>query len=285
MCILLPLKCRKEGLTSWQKAAILDTERILLVKVVPFCTRRKSRRKRRTSVAFAVTERRKRSLCLRASVQAPFGGSTAHVWTAGVWKVQKRNMRNVNRCEICKKPFNISIRRRTLLWQSSRHLVLGVTLALSSVVFFFALTVFLRKTLGTISCRAPWRSVSYTTMFNLDGIMLTLFGYFMLVLLATFAFALVYSRWHTREEIEAHVQEFQALPEFWTFRNTTKVVAVYVIGIGQALCLGYLMKLWIYRTSNVVWNWEASPSIGAVLYMTFLTLGMSTVRAGREFFL
>ncbi|RNF11984.1 hypothetical protein TcG_09068 [Trypanosoma cruzi] len=202
------------------------------------------------------------------------------------WRMEsaKRNMRNVNRCEICKKPFNISIRRRTLLWQSSRHLVLGVTLALSSVVFFFAITVFLRKTLGTISCRAPWRSVSYTTMFNLDGIMLTLFGYFMLVLLATFAFALVYSRWHTREEIEAHVQEFQALPEFWTFRNTTKVVAVYVIGIGQALCLGYLMKLWIYRTSNVVWNWEASPSIGAVLYMTFLTLGMSAVRAGREFF-
>ncbi|RNE97481.1 hypothetical protein TraAM80_09352 [Trypanosoma rangeli] len=201
------------------------------------------------------------------------------------WRLEsmKRNIRNINRCEICKRPFNVSIRRRTLLWQSSRHFVLAITLAVSTVVFFAGLSVLLRNTLGSISCRAPWRRVSYATMFNLDGIILTLFGYFMLTSLATFSFALVYSRWHVREETEAHVQEFQVLPEFWTPRNTAKVVAVYVIGVGQALCLGYLLKLFIYRTSSVAWNWEASPSIGAVLYMMLLSFGVSVVRGGREF--
>ncbi|RNE98500.1 hypothetical protein TraAM80_08862 [Trypanosoma rangeli] len=71
-------------------------------------------------------------------------------------------------------------------------------------------------------------------MFNLDGVILTLFGYFMLTSLATLSLALVYSWWHVREETEAHVREFQVLPEFWTPRNTAKVVAVCVIGVGQA---------------------------------------------------
>ncbi|RNF06933.1 uncharacterized protein Tco025E_07481 [Trypanosoma conorhini] len=201
------------------------------------------------------------------------------------WRLEsaKRNIRNVNRCEICKKPFSIPIRRRTLLWQSSRHFLLAITLAVSTVVLFAALSVLLRNTLGSISCQAPWRSVSYATMFNLDGIILTLFGYFMLTLLATFSFALVYSRWHVREETEAYVQEFQVLPEFWTRRNTAKVVAVYVIGLGQALCLGYLLKLFVYRTSSVAWNWEASPSIGAVLYLMLLSFAVSVVRGGRDF--
>ncbi|KAH9600902.1 zinc finger protein [Trypanosoma melophagium] len=194
----------------------------------------------------------------------------------------KRNMRHVQRCEICRQPFRVAIRRRTLLLQSSRQVLRTVLLLLCVLTYFVALAVLLHVTFGEMACRTPWRRVSYSTMFSLDGAVVTLFAYLLLTLLAAFAFAAVYSHWHMRAETTAHVQEFQLLPVFWTRRNTMAVCVIYILGIVHALSFGYLLKLLMYRTSTVVWNWEASPSSGAVLYMMFITFIVSLVRWVRD---
>ncbi|AAZ11078.1 hypothetical protein, conserved [Trypanosoma brucei brucei TREU927] len=193
------------------------------------------------------------------------------------WRIEstKRNIRNVDRCEICKKPFRVPISRRALVVKNLKGVGSGLLLVLSSVFAFVAVTAGQRVTFGEMTCRAPWHAVSYGTMFEFDGVILTVFLQFMLTMLAAFAFSAVYANFHTDPETLAYLMAFQTLPPFWTRRNTCIIVLIFVGGVLQALALGFLVKLFIYRTSSIVWSWEASPCTGAVLFLGYATFGTS----------
>ncbi|CCD16748.1 unnamed protein product [Trypanosoma congolense IL3000] len=199
-----------------------------------------------------------------------------HLSCLDKWRMESkvRNSRNVNRCEICMKPFRVPISKRILIMKNLQRVALVGLMILCVVVMFIVVTVSQRATLGELTCRTQWHTVAYSTMFDADGIILTVFVQLMLTLLAAFAFAVVYGWWHTRPETMEHLAIHHTLPPFWTRRNILSVLAFFGCGVMQALSLGLLLKLFMYRTSTIVWTWEASPCTGAVLFMGYVSLGM-----------
>ncbi|KAG8347753.1 RING variant domain [Trypanosoma vivax] len=197
------------------------------------------------------------------------------------WRISSvgRNKEYVRLCEICRKPFRIGISRHKLLWKIFLSVSRFLLLLFMIVAVFSLSTVGLRITLGEMTCHSPWRRVSYSTMFRIDGLVLTSFMYLMLTILAAFSYALTYSRWRTRMETVVYILEFQMLPPFWTVANAVKLFSTFLVGLLQAFSLGLLVKFLVYRTSYIAWSWEASPCIGAVLYVCYIApmMGVATV--------
>ncbi|KAG8340752.1 RING variant domain [Trypanosoma vivax] len=191
------------------------------------------------------------------------------------WRIESmdRNVENVNNCEICKKPFSVNISAGVLLWGAFLNISLILLLIAVGVGMFVLISYAMRLSIGEMTCRAPWHQVAYNTTFSFDGMILTLFTHLVLTALAAFAYALVYGRWHMRAETILYVLEHQMLPEFWTRGNVAKVVGMFFIGIIQGLSLGLLLKFLLYQTSYVAWSWEASPCVGAILYMSHIIVG------------
>lgn len=198
-----------------------------------------------------------------------------HVSCLDRWRIEstKRNLHNVNCCEICKKPFHVPISRHAQIMRNLKSVSRGLLLVFSIIFTFITATIGQRVTLGEMTCRTPWHTVSYSTMFEIDGVVLTVFMQFTLTMLAVYAFALVSARFHADPETLEHLLTFQTFPPFWTMRNTGMIVLIFAGGVLQALALGLLTKLFIYRTSNIVWSWEASPCIGAVLFLGYVAMG------------
>lgn len=189
------------------------------------------------------------------------------------WRVEsaKRNIGNVNNCEICKKPFTIGIRRSTLFWQSSKHVVNGVLLFITCFITIFCITTFTHSVIGELSCVATYHKVAYTSMFEFQGLALSLFAYCLIVLMILFSNLVVYSWFRSRPDVEEYVNAMHIIPSFWTRRNVARIVGVSVVLVAQVLSMGYLIKIFMYTTSNIAWTWEISPLLGGIIFTVFMT--------------
>ncbi|CCW71569.1 unnamed protein product [Phytomonas sp. Hart1] len=197
------------------------------------------------------------------------------------WRVEsiKRNLQNVNTCEICKCPFKIKIRRSILIWQSCKSIVYGVILVLSCLVCILLAPLIAYGVFGEISCVAKYHHVPYATIYKLDGIMLSFFLYIEIILAVILARLIVYSWFRSSPAVETYIAEVHVIPRFMTWRNILKIALVTCVLIAQAISVGYLIKYLMYATSDIVWNWEASPLIGGILYIffIFIALGVSVL--------
>ncbi|CBZ36596.1 hypothetical protein, conserved [Leishmania donovani] len=187
------------------------------------------------------------------------------------WRIEsaKRNLANVNHCEICKEPFRVNIQRSTLLWESSQQILNGVCLFLACFIMIVTTTTLTHVVLGEMSCSASYHQVAYSTMFRFEGISLTLFVYCLAVLLVLFANLIVYSWFRSQPDVEEYVEEMHIVPPFYTRRNVLLIVLVCLVLLAQAHAMGYLLKYFLYRTSHLVWNWETSPLMGGILLSIF----------------
>lgn len=187
------------------------------------------------------------------------------------WRIEsaKRNLANVNHCEICKEPFRVNIQRSTLLWESSQQILNGVCLFLACFIMVVTTTTLTHVVLGEMSCSAAYHQVAYSTMFRFEGISLTLFVYCLAVLLVLFANLIVYSWFRSQPDVEEYVEEMHIVPPFYTRRNVLFIVLVCLVLLAQAHAMGYLIKYFLYRTSHLVWNWETSPLMGGAFFSIF----------------
>lgn len=194
-----------------------------------------------------------------------------HAMCLDRWRIEsaKRNLANVNHCEICKEPFRVNIQRSTLLWESSQQILNGVCLFLACLIMIVTTTTLMHIVLGEMSCSASYHQVAYSAMFRFEGISLTFFVYCLAVLLVLFANFIVYSWFRSQPDVEEYVEEMHIVPPFYTRRNILLIVLVCFVLLAQAHAMGYLLKYFLYRTSNIAWNWETSPLMGGVLFSVF----------------
>ncbi|GET91195.1 hypothetical protein, conserved [Leishmania tarentolae] len=200
------------------------------------------------------------------------------------WRIEsaKRNLSNVNHCEICKEPFRVNIQRSTLLWENSQQILSGVCMFLACLAMIVTTTVVSRVVLGEMSCSASYHQVDYASMFRLEGISLTLFVYCLAVLLMLFANIIVYSWFRSQPDVEEYVEEMHIIPPFYTRRNVLSIVLVSVVLLAQAHAMGYLIKYILYKTSRLVWNWETSPLMGGIFFSIFTIVTTSFFSGIRE---
>ncbi|CAJ1031607.1 RING-variant domain containing protein, putative [Leishmania lindenbergi] len=203
------------------------------------------------------------------------------------WRIEsaKRNLANVNHCEICKEPFRVNIQRSMLLWESSQHILNGICLFLACFVMLVAATTLTHVTLGELSCSASYHQVAYSTMFRFEGLSLTLFVYCLMVLLLLYANLIVYSWFRSQPDVEEYVEEMHIIPPFYTRHNVLLIVLVGVVLLTQAHAMGYLLKYLLYKTSHLAWNWETSPLIGGMLFSLFSTCTVTLCSWGRYMYL
>lgn len=192
------------------------------------------------------------------------------------WRLEsaKRNMSHVNHCEICKKPFQIAIQRSTLLWESSQHLIRGALLFLTCFATIVMTTSASHAILGELSCSASYHEVAYSTMFQFEGLSLSLFIYCMAVLMVLYANLVVYSWFRSRRDVEEYIEEMHTIPPFYTTRNIWMIVLLCLVLLAQVMATGFLLKYFFYNTSNGVWSWEISPLVGGMLLTLFTTCGI-----------
>ncbi|KAG5471410.1 hypothetical protein LSCM1_01496 [Leishmania martiniquensis] len=193
------------------------------------------------------------------------------------WRIEsaKRNLANVNHCEICKEPFRVSIQRSMLLWESWQHILGAACLFLTCFFMVIVATTLTHVIFGEMSCLASYHQVAYSTMFRFEGISLTLFIYCIVMLLVLFANLIVYSWFRSRLDVEEYVEEMHIVPPFYTRRNILLVVLVCIVLLAQVHATGYLLKYFLYKTSHIAWNWETSPLIGGVVFSLFSICAIS----------
>ncbi|CCW63911.1 unnamed protein product [Phytomonas sp. EM1] len=195
------------------------------------------------------------------------------------WRLEsiKRNISNYNTCEICKSPFKIKVRRSILIWQSCKRIVYAIILIITCALCFMMIPLISHSIFGEASCVAEYHRVPYATMYQFDGIMLSLFVYIEIVLSVIFARLIVYSWFRSNPEVETYIAEIHVIPRFMTWRNVLKIALVTIVIIAQAISIGYLVKYFMYVTSDIAWNWEASPLLGGIVFVlfAFLTIGVS----------
>ncbi|CCW65182.1 unnamed protein product [Phytomonas sp. EM1] len=200
------------------------------------------------------------------------------------WRVEsiKRNMNNVNTCEICKSAFKIKIRRSTLIWQSCKSIVYTIILIIACLICFMVTPLIAYGIFGEASCVAEYHHVPYSIIYKLDGVMLSFFLYVEIVLSVLLARLIVYSWFRSSAEVEAYVAEVHVVPRFMTWRNVLKIALVTIVIIAQAISLGYLIKYFMYVTSDIAWNWEASPLLGGIVFALFIFLAIGVSVSLRE---
>ncbi|KAG5497013.1 hypothetical protein GH5_01535 [Leishmania sp. Ghana 2012 LV757] len=203
------------------------------------------------------------------------------------WRIEsaKRNLANVNHCEICKEPFRVSIQRSMLLWESWQHILSGVCLFLACFLMIVVATTLTHLIFGEMSCLASYHQVAYSTMFRFEGISLTLFVYCIMMMLVLFANLIVYSWFRSRPDVEEYVEEMHIVPPFYTRRNVILVVLVSFVLLAQAHATGYLLKYLLYKTSHLAWNWETSPLLGGILFSLFSTCTIAFCSWGRHMYM
>lgn len=200
------------------------------------------------------------------------------------WRLEsaKRNLTHVNNCEICKKPFTISINRRTLLLQSSSRVIKGILLFITCCVTLTLITLISHRVFGELSCVADYHEVAYASMFTFEGILLSVFLYSLCQLLILFAYMVVFSWFMSRPEVEAYISEMHVFPPFLTSRNVLLIVLVGTLLLAQGIAMGFLFKNFLYATSSIVWNWEISPMLGGMMYLIFITFALGISNSIRE---
>ncbi|KAG5495923.1 hypothetical protein JIQ42_02802 [Leishmania sp. Namibia] len=203
------------------------------------------------------------------------------------WRIEsaKRNLANVNHCEICKETFRVSIQRSMLLWESWHHILSGVFLFLTCFLMIVVATTLTHLIFGEMSCLASYHQVAYSTMFRFEGISLTLFVYCIMMLLVLFANLIVYSWFRSRPDVEEYVEEMHIVPPFYTRRNVILVALVSFVLLAQAHATGYLLKYLLYKTSHLAWNWETSPLLGGILFSLFSTCTIAFCSWGRHMYM
>ncbi|KAG5472082.1 hypothetical protein CUR178_02752 [Leishmania enriettii] len=203
------------------------------------------------------------------------------------WRIEsaKRNLANVNHCEICKEPFRVSIQRSMLLWESWQHILSGVCLFLACFLMIVVATTLTHLIFGEMSCLASYHQVAYSTMFRFEGISLTLFVYCIIMMLVLFANFIVYSWFRSRPDVEEYVEEMHIVPPFYTRRNVILVVLVSFVLLAQAHATGYLLKYLLYQTSHLAWNWETSPLLGGIFFSLFSTCTIAFCSWGRHMYM
>lgn len=202
------------------------------------------------------------------------------------WRLEsaKRNLANVNHCEICKLPFTVNIRRSTLIWESSQHILRGLCLFFTCCLVVVLTTTLTHGILGELSCLASYHEVAYGTMFRFEGLSLSLFVYGLAVLLVLFANLIVYSWFRSRPEVEEYVAEMHAIPPFYTRHNMVRIVLVCLLLLAQVHAMGFLLKYFLYNTSHLVWSWETSPLVGGMLFALFTTCSITVCSWGRQMY-
>lgn len=202
------------------------------------------------------------------------------------WRLEsaKRNLANVNHCEICKMPFTVNIQRSTLVWESSQHLLRGFCLFFTCLLVVVLTTTLTHGILGELSCLAYYHEVAYGTMFRFEGLSLSLFVYGLAVLLVLFANLIVYSWFRSRPEVEEYVAEMHAIPPFYSRHNMILIVLVCLLLLAQVHAMGFLLKYFLYNTSHLVWSWETSPLVGGILFALFTTCSITVCSWGRQMY-
>jgi hypothetical protein len=203
------------------------------------------------------------------------------------WRLEsaKRNLANVNHCEICKMPFTVNIQRSTLVRQSLQHILRGACLFLACVLAVVLTTTLTHGILGELSCLASYHEVAYGTMFRFEGLSISLFVYGLAVLLVLFANLIVFSWFRSRPEVEEYVEEMHAVPPFYTRRNMILIVLVSLLLLAQVHATGFLLKYFLYKTSHLVWSWETSPLVGGMLFALFTTCSITICSWGRQMYM
>ncbi|KAG5497658.1 hypothetical protein JKF63_03923 [Porcisia hertigi] len=203
------------------------------------------------------------------------------------WRIEsaKRNLTNVNQCEICKETFHVNIGRWTLLWESSRHALNGLCLFLACLTLVVAETTLTHTVIGEMSCSASYHRVSYGTMFRFEGLALTFLIYGLMVLLVLCANLIVYSWFCSRSDVEEYIAEMHILPPFYTRRNVILILVVCVVLLAQVHATGYLFKYFLYKTSHIVWNWETSPLMGGLLFSLFFAGIINVCSVARQMYM
>ncbi|CCW69854.1 unnamed protein product [Phytomonas sp. Hart1] len=197
------------------------------------------------------------------------------------WRLErmKRNVGNHNVCEICKSPFKIKIRRSTIVWQGFKRIVCAIILIATCTLCFLLIPLISYSVFGEISCVAEYHRVPYATMYQFDGIILSLFVYVEIILAVILARLIVYSWFRSNPEVEAYIADVHVIPQFMTWLNKLKIAFVTLVIIAQTISIGYLIKYFVYIASNIGWNWEASPLLGGIVYilLIFVTIGVSVL--------
>ncbi|KPI83309.1 hypothetical protein ABL78_7659 [Leptomonas seymouri] len=203
------------------------------------------------------------------------------------WRLEsaKRNLANVNHCEICKMPFTVNIQRSTLLYESSQQMLRCICLFVACFLVVVLTTTLTHGILGELSCLAYYHEVAYSTMFRFEGLSLSLFIYGLAVLLVLFGNLIVYSWFRGRREVEEYVEEMHTVPPFYTRRNMILTVLVCSLLLAQVHATGFLMKYVLYNTSRIVWTWETSPLVGGMLFALFTTCSITVCSWGRQMYM
>ncbi|KPA78792.1 hypothetical protein ABB37_05891 [Leptomonas pyrrhocoris] len=202
------------------------------------------------------------------------------------WRLEsaKRNLANVNHCEICKMPFTVNIQRSTLFWESSQHILRGVCLFFTCFVVVVLTTMLTHGIFGELSCLAYYHEVAYSTMFRFEGLSLSLFVYGLAVLLVLLGNLIVYSWFRSRPEVEEYVAEMHTIPPFYSRHNMILIVLVCLLLLAQVHAIGFLLKYFLYHTSQIVWSWETSPLVGGILFALFTICSITVCSWGRQMY-
>lgn len=184
------------------------------------------------------------------------------------WRIEclTRNQTNVDHCEICRNTFDVPIKRGNVL-ERVKGFCNNLLFFILTMLLWVVYSVGIRETLGNLSCATPYHQVDRTITFSVDGAIVTLTFYLMLMLGLSLAKSIVFSWFRHREVVVNHLEEVGVLLPFGTWRNYALVAVVLIVLVLQSVALGYLFKYLLFTCSTIPWNWEISPLIGSLLLL------------------